>query len=103
MRPIVVSKTGTGSSTVVPLDYHGLPQISLQVVTSGTVNWTVQQTLDDPASSPTWFNHSDTNMVSQTGNKQGNYAYVPRAVKIVVNSGDGTATLTVIQAGVFKS
>lgn len=100
MRPIIISQTGTGSSQEAPLDIHGRPEISLQVVVSSTVNYTVEQTLDDPADSPTWFPHPDTNLVSATTSKQGNYAYVPRAVRLKVNSGTGTATLTIIQAGI---
>jgi hypothetical protein len=38
-------------------------------------------------------------MVAQTINRQGNYAYVPAAVRLLITSGTGTATLTVIQSG----
>jgi len=101
MRQIIAAQTGAGSSSTIVLDRNGRPEISLQVVVSGTVNYTVQQTLDNPFStvSPTWFDHPDSNLVAATANKQGNYAYVPSAVKVVVNSGSGTATLTVIQSG----
>jgi hypothetical protein len=101
MRQIIAAQTGAGSSSTIVLDRNGRPEISLQVVVNGTVNYTVQQTLDNPFSSvaPTWFDHPDSNLVAATANKQGNYAYVPSAVKVVVNSGAGTATLTVIQAG----
>ena len=102
MIPIVLSKTGAGSSTIAPLDMHGRPEISLQIVVTGTVNYTVQQTLDNPFGTATlnWFDHPDVNLVSQTVNRQGNYAYVPRAVKLLVNSGSGTAVLTILQSGI---
>ena len=104
MRQIVVSQTGAGSSNAIPIDIHGRPEISLQVVVSGTVNYTVQQTLDNPfTTTPTWFDHPDTNLVAATANKQGNYAYVPAAVRLTVNSGSGTATLTVVQAGADRA
>lgn len=102
MRQIVLSQTGAGTTATAPLDIHGRPDISLQVAVTGTVNYTVQQTLDnvfDPAITPVWFNHPDTNLVAQTVNRQGNYAYVPSAVRLVVNSGTGTARLTIIQSG----
>lgn len=102
MRQIVLTQTGVGSSTAAPLDIHGRPDISLQVVVTGTVNYTVQQTLDNPfdtSITPTWFNHPDPNMVAQTVNRQGNYAYVPAAVRVTVNSGSGTARLTIVQSG----
>lgn len=103
MRQIVLTQTGAGTTQPAPLDIHGRPEISLQVVVDGTVDYTVQQTLDnvfDPASTPTWFPHPDTNLVAQTVNRQGNYAYVPAGVRLVVNSGSGTARLTIVQAGI---
>lgn len=106
MRQIVVSQTGAGNSNPIPLDIHGRPEISLQVAVSGTVNWTVQQTLDnvfDPAITPTWIDHPDTGMVGQTASKQSNYAYIPAAVRLVVNSGSGTARLTIVQAGLARA
>lgn len=101
MRQIVLTQTGPGNGTTAPLDIHGRPDISLQVVVNGTVNWTLQQTLDNPqtVAAPTWFSHPDANMVAQTVSRQGNYAYVPAAVRVVVNSGAGSATLTIIQSG----
>lgn len=99
MRPIEVSQTGVGTSAAIPLDIHGRPEVSLQVNATGTVTWKVEQTLNDPAGSPVWFDHPDANMVAQTVSRQGNYAYIPRAVRLNVTAGTGTAQLTVIQAG----
>lgn len=106
MRPSrqTVSDASGGAkySTPVVMDYYGRPEVSLQVETTGTVNWTVQQTLDnvlDPTITPVWFPHPDPGMVSQTGNAQGNYAYIPAAVRIVLNSGTGSVTFLVLQAG----
>ena len=102
MRQIVLTQTGAGTSATAPLDIHGRPDVSLQVAVTGTVNYTVEQTLDnvfDKALTPAWFNHPDPNMVAQTVNRQGNYAYVPSAVRLVVNSGSGTARLTIVQSG----
>lgn len=90
-----------GVTAPLPLDIHGRPDISLQVVVSGTVTWVVQQTLDNPFTTnmPTWFDHPDPNMVTQTVNRQGNYAYVPAAVRLRITSGTGRATLTIVQSG----
>jgi hypothetical protein len=96
MRPIIVT-SGAPGTPVVPLDYYGPSQIALQVVVSGSTTWTVMQTLDNPSSSPTWFSHPDTNLITQTGNRQGNYAYLPRALYVSC-TGAGVVTLTVIQA-----
>lgn len=101
MRSIVVSKTGAGSSAVIPVDPYENPfQIGIGVVVSGTVNYTIQHTFDDvfdAAVTPTWFSHPV--LAGQTANADGNYAFPMRAIKVLVNSGTGTATATIIQAG----
>lgn len=106
MRPISITLSdaslGALQSNPIIMDYHGRPEVSLQVTVSGTVNYTVQQTLDNPNAAdvtPTWFDHPDANLVAQTVNRQGNYAYIPVAVRLVLNSGSGSATITVVQAG----
>jgi hypothetical protein len=106
MRPIKVTVAdasgGAKNSNAAVLDYYGRPEVSLQVVVTGTVNYTIQQTLDNPLTAGatiTWFNHPDANLVAQTVNRQGNYAYIPTAVRIVLNSGTGSVVLTVTQAG----
>jgi hypothetical protein len=38
-------------------------------------------------------------MVAQTVGRQGNYAYIPVAVRLQQTSGSGSAVLTVVQAG----
>jgi archaellum component FlaF (FlaF/FlaG flagellin family) len=70
------------------------------VVVSGTVNYTIQHTFDDifdASVTPVWFNHPT--IASLAVNADGNYAFPVRAIKVLVNSGAGTATLTAIQAG----
>jgi hypothetical protein len=109
MRPISVTvadaSAGAKNSNPIIMDYHGRPEFALQVVVTGTVNYTIQQTLDNPldaGATITWFNHPDANLVAQTVNRQGNYAYIPTAVRIVLNSGAGSVRLTATQAGLFK-
>ena len=101
MRPVVVSKTGTGSSAVIPLDPYQNPfNVGIGVVVSGTVNYTIQHTFDNVQGSsvtPTWFSHAS--LVNLTANADGNYAFPVTAVKILVNSGAGSATATIVQAG----
>jgi hypothetical protein len=82
-------------------DYYGWPDISLQVVPAGGATFTVEQTLDnvlDPTVTPTWFPHPDTNLVGQTVIRQGNYAYLPAAMR-VTQTGGGSVRLTALQAG----
>jgi hypothetical protein len=109
MRPIIVSTSdasgGTKNSNVAILDYLGTPEVSLQVVVTGSATWTVQQTLDNPNAegvTPTWFSHPDPNMATQTVNRQGNYAYIPVAVRLQQTAGSGSAVLTIVQAGLLS-
>ena len=111
MRPIVVSvgpnATGGTSSPWVRLDDWASPQIAIQCTVSGTVNYTVQSTLDDPnsptnpvaAGSVTWVNSADPAAVGATGTIQTNYAFCPAFIRVVMNSGTGTVTMTVNQSG----
>lgn len=90
-------------------------QTAIQVDGSGTVNWTVSQTLADPTiitnqlSTPTyqwspssikWVNHPDTALVasSVTTGVQGAYAYTPVMARVTLNSGTGSATAIFDQA-----
>ena len=100
---ITVGFSVVGTATPIPLDIHGFPQVSLQVTVTGTANFTVQQTLDNPFDSTInhlWVNHPDSNLVAAAASAQGNYAYIPAATRIVFNSGTGTVKFTVIQAGI---
>ncbi len=101
MRGVIVSQTGVGSSATIPLNPFDNPfNVGLGVVVTGTVDYTIQHTFDDvqnAAVTPTWFNHSS--LAALTVNADGNYAFPVSAVKILVNSGTGTATATIIQAG----
>lgn len=101
MRPIVISRTGTGVSTVAVVDHYQVPfNIGLGLVISGTITVSIQHTFDnilDSAVTPTWFNHAT--IVGVTTNQDGNYAFPIRAIRLNATAGTGTATLTIIQAG----
>ncbi len=103
MRPTVITQTGDGSSNAAILDYFGGPDCALQVdVISGSPNWTVEQTLQNPndtSITPVWYAHPDANMVAQTVGRQSNYAFAPLACRVTINSGGGVVRLTVVQAG----
>ena len=102
MRIISVSKTGAGSTAAIPLSLYVSPfNLGFGVKVSGTVNYTVQHTFDnvlDSSVTPTWFNHPV--IAAQTTNQDGNYAFPVAAVRLTVNSGAGTATINLIQAGI---
>lgn len=94
-------------------DYAANAQVSIQCTVSGTANYTVQQTLEDPnqitnqlptptykwaRSAVSWLDHPDTALVSATTTKQGNYGYAPVFARVVLNSGTGSVTGTFRQA-----
>lgn len=91
-----------GGSIPIPIDQYLSPtNIGLGVVITGTVDVDIQHTFDDPFGDPstilTWFDHPTLTTV--VANADGNLAFPPRAVRISTQSGDGTAVLTLIQAG----
>lgn len=108
---ITVGNSQSGSSPAIALDPWAFPQVAIQCSVSGTVNYTVQQTLDNPndpvnpiaRANIQWVNHPDTNLVGATATVQGNYGYAPLYMRLVINSGSGSVRLTVIQANVVSA
>jgi hypothetical protein len=100
MKVQVVSKTGVGSSDALVMNTNISPfNVGFGVIVTGTVNYTVQHTFDDPAVGfSTWFSHPT--IASQAANADGNYAFPVTGIKVLVNSGAGTATLKLVQAGI---
>lgn len=100
MKVQTVSKTGTGSSSAIVMNTNISPfNVGFGVIVTGTVDYTVQHTFDDPAVGfTTWFSHAS--VAGETTNQDGNYAFPVTGVKVLVNSGTGTATLKLIQAGI---
>lgn len=100
MKVQIVSKTGTGSSDAIVVDTNISPvNIGFAVVVTGTVNYSVQVTYDDPAVGfTTWFD--DATITSKTGNEDSSISFPITGIKVLVNSGTGTATMNVVQAGI---
>jgi len=116
---IVISGAATGAVTVgtngiaatpwVHLDAWANPTVSLQCTVTGTVNYTVQSTLQDPnghgqatpilPSALTWVNTSDTAAVNATTTVQTSFAYLPVYVRVLLNSGSGSVTTNIVQTG----
>lgn len=99
MRPIVISKTSTGTTAWIPLDYKQNPfNIGLGIVVNGTITYDIEHTFNDifdATVTPVAFKHSS--LVAQTTNKDGNYAFPIRAVRVNNTAGTGTTTLTILQ------
>jgi hypothetical protein len=101
MRQQVVSKTGVGSSAIIPMNLDSNPfNVGFGVVVTGDVTYTVQHTFDNPwtTDTPVWFDHPT--VAAEDANADGNYAFPVAAIKVAVTAGDGTAQLTVIQSGI---
>lgn len=111
MRPITVSipanSAAATASDWVYFDQWSTGQAAVQVDVTGTVNYTVQTTFDDPNSptnpvavgSVTWLPASDTNLVSANAAKSGLLSPVPVFARVLLNSGDGSLTATFTQLG----
>lgn len=101
---VTVGTNGVASSRPIFLDLFAPAPTALQIDVTGTVNYTVQQSLDDPNTiaggypACTWVNHPDAALVNATGSVQGNYAYLPTMIRVLLNSGSGSAKITANQA-----
>jgi len=100
MKVQTVSRTGTGSTDAVVINTNISPvNVGFAVVVTGTVNYSVQYTYDDPATGfTTWFD--DATITSKTGNEDGAINFPITGLKVLVNSGTGVVTLKAVQAGI---
>lgn len=100
MRVQTVSRTGVGSTAAVVINTNVTPvNIGFAAVVSGTINYSIQFSYDDPAVGfTTWFD--DASITSKTGNEDGSINFPITGIKALVNSGSGTITLNVVQAGI---
>lgn len=107
MRPVRVTVGSQTSSAVIPLDVNQDPfNVSIGVALSAgaTLTYSVQHTFDDvfdknfnPANA-TWFTNSG--LSAKTTSSDGNYTLPVTAIRLNVSAfTSGTATMTVIQAG----
>ena len=108
MRPIRVTVSSATVSNVIPLDQYISPfnvGIAVNLSAGAALQYTVQYTLDDvfsPTFDPAtanWFSHAT--MVNKTTSFDGNYAYPVTAIRLNVTVyTSGSATMTVVQAGI---
>lgn len=100
-----IGTNGVADSGWVRLDDWAFAPIALQCDVTGTVNYTVQSTMDDPndptnpvaAASMAWIPSSDSAVVSATASKASTFTGVPRYVRCLLNSGTGSVSMTVSQ------
>jgi hypothetical protein len=105
---VTVGTNTIASSPWVRMDEYALAQSAMQATVSGTVNYTVQTSMDDTNSptnpvlpaSVTWVSSTDTNVVGATATKSTTFTATPLFIRVLLNSGSGSVTATVAQAGV---
>lgn len=97
------STTGAVSAPVVH-DLMLCPfNVSIGVIVTGTINYTVQHTFDDiiniGAAACVWFNHDDAVLVAASANANSNYAYPVTGSQVIWNSGTGSLRAVFTQSG----
>ena len=105
-----IGTNGLADSPWVYMDSWAYGPVSVGVSVSGTLNFDVEVSYDDPndpvspvvAGSMVWFNCADSALVNKTANASGSLASVPRYARLTLNSqtNPAYATATFIQPGV---
>lgn len=110
MRPIVVTvgpnAPGATASSLVRFDEWAPRDISVQAVVTGTVNYTIQYSNDDPNSptnpvavaSMTWSASSLATGATATFGPTPFDAF-PLFARVLLNSGTGSVAVTFVQSG----
>ena len=101
-----IGTSGVGGSRWVSFDAFAPSMISIQCNATGTIDYTLQTTLNDPNDPTTpitpvnvaWVNSSDTAVVNATATKQSNFMFAPIYARILINSGTGSVAATFLQS-----
>lgn len=103
---VEVGTNGVADSPWVRFDDWAPNYISVNCTVTGTVNYSVQTSLDDPnnianpvaVGSMTWLDALDANIVSESTNKSGGITYAPTFARVVLNSGTGSVRSVFLQS-----
>jgi len=107
---VTVGTNGVAGSNWVFFDSWADAQTAIQCNVSGTVNYTLQVTMDNP-NSPTnpvaiedviWLNTNDTDAVTSVANVFSNFQFTPAFARVLLNSGTGSVTATFAQFNVVN-
>ena len=99
---VIAGTTGVAGSRWVRFDDFAPGQITVQVDISGTINYDIETTMDDPndpvspvpVSSVTWLDALDANLVNESTAKSGYIQYAPIYARLLVNSNTNPAYAT---------
>lgn len=102
---VIAGTNGVAGSSWVRLDSWAFPQTAIQCNASGTVNYTVQVSMDDPNSPTnpvavtdmTWLNTNDPDAITAIGDVFTNFDWTPTWARVLLNSGTGTVKATFAQ------
>lgn len=114
-RPTYLKITVNGTTASIPLDRY-VNGYAIGVTYSNstmTMTYTVQQSFLDPCLdesdnpyttsykvSGQWINSNDSGMVNQTAASASNFAFPPRAIRLIAsNVSGGTGTFSIIPMG----
>lgn len=103
-----IGTNGVASSAWIMMDPWAFGAIGVTAGVTGTVNYDIEITGDDPndptnpvaAADMIWFDCGDTGLVNETANASGVLTPIPRYARINLNSGSGSVRATFIQPGV---
>jgi hypothetical protein len=100
---VTVGTNGVASTPWVKFDEWANGVISIQCDATGTVNYTIQSTLD-PMDNPNpagavWINTNDPIGVGATGSIQTNFQFPPAFARVLLNSGTGSVFVDFVQQG----
>ena len=104
---LTVGTNDVADSPWLRLDDYAPSPTAVTVVVDGTVNYDVEISQDDPDSfiSPVPIGEMllldalDANLVNESANKTGGITFTPCWVRLTLNSGSGSARMTVVQSG----
>lgn len=104
---VTVGTSNVAHSRWVRMDGFANAQSAVQVSTDGVVTYTVETTMDDPnsATNPVapvdvnWVNAPVAALVSANSTVSASLTTTPTFVRLAVTSGNGTATMTIVQFG----
>jgi hypothetical protein len=108
---VTVGTNGIGSTPWVRLDEWANGECSIQCDVTGTVNYTLQVSNDDPnqpwgtpisVSAMTWIATNDTAAVNATTSVQTNFFFSPTYARVLLNSGSGSVSATFRQFNVVN-
>lgn len=107
---LIVGTNGVAGSRWVFLDSWANAETAIQCNGSGTVNYTIQVTMDNPndpispvgIANVTWLNTDDPDAITAIGDIYSNFQFTPVFARILLNSGTGSVTGTFSQFNVVN-